>query len=338
MTHPEGRMYTRTRDGREDSARRVAARPTLRRDSPSQSPCLQTSSSRPPIRPDSRSYPLDLYLAMSSPAPELKRARPKPKPRLKPAGIAAPSVTSVPSELGPKEQSSIVDLTSSSPAHAGSRSSHTTPKRSKVAKGGVSCDDAPSWVVGSHRLDDDVEIVETSTQARLRQRKLSEGSVELDEDQDSTTLDERRRRKEEEEERERLAEEEWMAQARRTVRHVPAASSIAKGKGKGASSLFMHALNVWRSDAAAGCDTAPSLRDSSPIVADGEYDMDDDTDTASATGHEEDEGEFSARNMRRYKRKNQGKHRWMEQTDLAAVALANSSSSRFVARPSYKAG
>ena len=106
--------------------------------------------------------------------------------------------------------------------------------------GGSADDDAPSWVVGSHQLDDDVEIVETSAQARQRQRSLNGGPIELDEDGNMATLDERRRRKEEEEERQRLAEEEeWMAQARRTIRQVPAASSSAKGKGKGASTACL---------------------------------------------------------------------------------------------------
>jgi hypothetical protein len=175
---------------------------------------------------------------MPSPAPEAKRARPKPKPRLK-TGIAAPSATSVPSTLGPSQQGLTVDLTSSSPVPARSRPSNVTPKKGRLANGsGSSDDDAPSWVVGSHRLDDDVEIVETSAQARKRQRAMNTSAIKLDGDEDPATLEERRRRKEEEEERERLAEEEWMAQARRTVRHVPAASSAAKGKGKGASPLW----------------------------------------------------------------------------------------------------
>lgn len=69
------------------------------------------------------------------------------------------------------------------------------------------------------------------------------------------------------------------------------------------------------------------------MLADGEPDFDDNsTDTGSATGHKEDEGEFSARNMRRFKRKNQGKHRWMEQTAAASAALLDGGSSRSVAR------
>jgi hypothetical protein len=69
------------------------------------------------------------------------------------------------------------------------------------------------------------------------------------------------------------------------------------------------------------------------VLADGELDLDDDddTDAGSASGHKEDEGEFSARNMRRYKRKNQGKHRWMEQTVAAAATLLDGSNSRSVA-------
>lgn len=175
---------------------------------------------------------------MPSPEASSKRARPKPKPRLKTgpstsAGAAAPSPP--------------VDLYSSSSA----TSAHRTPRKQSKTSQTDRDEDSPSWVVGAH-ISDDIELVETSAQARLRQSQSqsttgsspsSRSSSQIGEDGLDALLSERKRKEAEDEERLALEEERWMANARRQPRAPPLPTDV-KGKGRGTFFLILNSQDT----------------------------------------------------------------------------------------------
>lgn len=170
---------------------------------------------------------------MPSPEASSKRARPKPKPRLK----TGPSTST-----GAAAPSPPVDLCSSSPA----TSAHRTHRKQSTTSQTDRDEDSPSWVVGA-QISDDIELVETSAQARLRQSQpqsttgpssSSPSSSQVGDDGLDTLLSERKRKEALEEERLALEEERWMANARRQPRAPPLPTDV-KGKGRGTFLLIL---------------------------------------------------------------------------------------------------